>query len=194
MLYTHSHAHAHTYTRTQAKTWLRLCLLLFPFAEQQRFRFLRSIRDVGVVFFFWCIFFFFFFFWSRLVNATTWSALAQANLAHAHRLSDEQMRICSHTRTHVHTHVHAQTHERWNCTKYLKTRRARPVTSLLCARLPLPNNTNIERELTRRFASSVGQKVAQPHAIASARALRAFREVSRHESDGTLAPNGHGAN
>lgn len=138
----------------------------------------------------WFFFVYIFYFWSRLVNATTWSALAQANLTHTHTVGWTD----SHIHTHLHTHVHAQTHERWNCTKILETRRARPATSLLCARLPLPNNTNIERELRRRFATSVSQKEAQPHAIASARALRVFREVARHESDGTLAPSGRGAN
>lgn len=170
-----SHAHAHTYTRTQAETWLRLCLLLFPFAEQQRFRFLRSIRDVGVVFF--CCEFFFSFF-GRALTMQQFEVLWPKLTSHTH----------THSQMYTHTNTLTCTHKRTSA-KIVQN-----ITSLLCARLPLPNNTNIERELTRRFATSVGQKEAQPHAIASARALRVFREVSRHESDGTLAPNGRGAN
>lgn len=104
---------------------------------------------------------------------------SSALLAHAHA-HPQHVQTLTHTPSYTFTCTHKRTSAK--IVQNIKTRRrVCSVTTLLCARLPLPNNTNIERELKDRFAISASRKEAQADAMASARVPRVLREASRHE-------------
>lgn len=107
---------------------------------------------------------------------------SSAQLTHAHAHANTL--TCADSLTHTPSYTFTCTHKRTSAkiVQNIKSRRVCSVTSLLCARLPLPNNTNIERELKDRFDISACQKEAQPHAVASARGPRVLREATRDEN------------